>query len=77
MAALFDLTKQRGKNTARQELIVNSRYSKRVLKSQQICSIRENRSKLEGLLTDAQKNIGSTFYHLVMPWKLFLIVFKM
>ena len=54
MAALIDSFSRRGNNAARQELIVNSRYSKRVLKSQQTCSIRENRSKLEGLLVDAE-----------------------
>ena len=31
----------RGKNDARKELVVNSRYSKNVLKSQQTCSVLE------------------------------------
>ena len=40
----------RGKNDARQQLIINSRYSNKVLKSQQTCSISENRNKLEKLI---------------------------
>ena len=31
----------KGKNDARQQLIINSRYSNKVLKSQQTCSISE------------------------------------
>ena len=40
----------RGKNDARQQLIINPRYSNKVLKSQQTCSISENRNKLEKLI---------------------------
>ncbi len=47
-----DFTAYRGKNDSRKELISNSRYSQRVLKSQQTCSITENRHKLEKFLSD-------------------------
>ena len=40
----------RGTNDARQELVFNSKYSNRVVKSQQTCTVRENRRKLEKLL---------------------------
>ena len=40
----------RGKHDARHQLIINSRYSSKVLKSQQIFSISENRNKLEKLI---------------------------
>jgi hypothetical protein len=53
-------SKLTGKNDARHGIILNSRYSKRVLKSQQTCSIRENRSKLVSLLTEAEKNTSKT-----------------
>ena len=39
----------RGTNDARQELVFNSKYSNRVVKSQQTCTVRENRRKLEKL----------------------------
>ena len=35
----------RGTNDARQELVFNSKYSNRVVKSQQTCTVRENRRK--------------------------------
>ena len=40
----------RGTNDARQELVFNSKYSNRVVKSQKTCTVRENRRKLEKLL---------------------------
>lgn len=52
---IIDVTTLRGKNDARHDLILNSRYSKTVLKSQQTCNVRENRHKLEKLLAIAER----------------------
>ena len=52
-----DFTAYRGKNDSRKELISNSRYSQRVLKSQQTCSISENRHKLEKFLSDETSSL--------------------
>lgn len=46
----------RGKNDARKELVVNSRYSKNVLKSQQTCSVLEISKKLEKLLEKSNES---------------------
>ena len=43
----------RGRNDKRKELISNSRYSETVLKSQQTCSVLENRRKLDKLIEKA------------------------
>ena len=52
----------RWKNDARNELIFNSRYSNRVVKSQQTCTVRENRRKLENILaqTAVQGQLNDT-----------------
>ena len=47
-------TALRGKNDARKNLIVNSRYSENVLKSQQTCSVLGNRQKLEKLILERE-----------------------
>lgn len=62
MAALLDLSRRREENTAGYELIVNStysRYSKRALISQKICSISENRTKLWRPFNWCPKNINN------------------
>ena len=46
----------RGKNDARKDLINILRYSERVVKSHQTCTIRENRHKLENLLIHESTN---------------------
>ena len=50
----------RGKNDARKDLVNISRYSESVVKSQQTCTIRENRNKLENLLSQSA-NQSDTF----------------
>ena len=50
----IDAAEARGKNDARCDLIFTSRYSKNVLMSQQICTVSENRHKLEKLLVIAE-----------------------